>query len=113
MSGVASLLRAELDGFSRRYELTPREYDVVFLLVHGHSTVSQIADRLGLSQNTIHNHFKNVFRRTGTNSKAGLLALFIREAMGRQAEMAPFIKRPRVLLVEPDPGTRNALNNTQ
>jgi DNA-binding NarL/FixJ family response regulator len=65
-----------------------------------------IAERLGLSQNTVHNHFKNVFRRTGTNSKAGLLALFLKDAIGHQASLQPFIKRPSVLLVEPDARVR-------
>jgi DNA-binding NarL/FixJ family response regulator len=95
-----------LERFADRYELTAREYDVVFLLLSGLSTVSLIAERLGLSQNTVHNHFKNVFRRTGTNSKAGLLALFLKDAIGHQASLQPFIKRPSVLLLEPDARVR-------
>jgi DNA-binding NarL/FixJ family response regulator/Tfp pilus assembly protein PilZ len=78
----------------------------MFLLATGCSTVPVIAERLSLSQNTIHNHFKNIFRRTRTNSKAGLLALFINETLGRQASVEPFIRRPRVLLVEPDDAER-------
>lgn len=106
MSAATSLLRAELERFADRYELTAREYDVVFLLLSGLSTVSMIAERLGLSQNTVHNHFKNVFRRTATNSKAGLLALFLKDAIGHQASLQPFIKRPSILLLEPDPRVR-------
>jgi DNA-binding NarL/FixJ family response regulator len=106
VSAATSLLRSELERFADRYELTAREYDVVFLLLSGLSTVSMIAERLGLSQNTVHNHFKNVFRRTGTNSKAGLLALFLKDAIGHQASLQPYIKRPSVLLLEPDPRVR-------
>lgn len=106
MSAATSLLRSELERFADRYELTAREYDVVFLLLSGLSTVSMIAERLGLSQNTVHNHFKNVFRRTATNSKAGLLALFLKDAIGHQASLQPFIKRPSILLLEPDPRVR-------
>jgi DNA-binding NarL/FixJ family response regulator len=106
VSAAISLLRSELERFADRYELTAREYDVVFLLLSGLSTVSLIAERLGLSQNTVHNHFKNVFRRTGTNSKAGLLALFLKDAIGHQASLQPFIKRPSVLLLEPDARVR-------
>jgi DNA-binding response OmpR family regulator len=47
-----------------------------------------------------------VFRRTGTNSKAGLLALFLKDAIGHQASLQPFIKRPSVLLLEPDARVR-------
>jgi DNA-binding NarL/FixJ family response regulator len=106
VSAATSLLRSELERFADRYELTAREYDVVFLLLSGLSTVSMIAERLGLSQNTVHNHFKNVFRRTATNSKAGLLALFLKDAIGHQACLQPFIKRPSILLLEPDPRVR-------
>jgi len=106
VSAAISLLRSELERFADRYELTAREYDVVFLLLSGLSTVSLIAERLGLSQNTVHNHFKNVFRRTGTNSKAGLLALFLKDAIGHQASLQPFIKRPSILLLEPDARAR-------
>lgn len=106
MSAATSLLRAELERFADRYELTAREYDVVFLLLSGLSTVSMIAERLGLSQNTVHNHFKNVFRRTATNSKAGLLALFLKDAIGHQASLQPFIKRPSILLLESDARVR-------
>jgi DNA-binding NarL/FixJ family response regulator len=104
-------LRTELDRFADRYELTAREYDVVFLLLSGLSTVSMIAERLGLSQNTVHNHFKNVFRRTATNSKAGLLALFLKNAFGHQASLQPFIKRPSVLLIEPDAKVRGSVRD--
>jgi DNA-binding NarL/FixJ family response regulator/Tfp pilus assembly protein PilZ len=96
------LLRVELDHFSARHRLTAREQDVVFLLASGCTTVPQIAGHLGLSENTVHNHFKNVFRRTRTNSKAALLSLFLTEALSRHAGLEPFVRRPRVLLVEPD-----------
>jgi DNA-binding NarL/FixJ family response regulator len=98
-----------LDRFAERYRLTAREHDVLFLLVTGCSTVPAIAARLTLSQNTVHNHFKNVFRRTRTNTKSGLLALFIKEALGRQAGVEPFIRRPHVLLVDPDPAERDRM----
>jgi DNA-binding NarL/FixJ family response regulator/Tfp pilus assembly protein PilZ len=101
--------REELDRFAERYRLTAREHDVLFLLVTGCSTVPSIAARLNLSQNTVHNHFKNVFRRTRTNTKSGLLALFIKEALGRQAGVEPFIRRPHVLLVDPDPTERDRM----
>jgi DNA-binding NarL/FixJ family response regulator len=109
VSDITSLLRTALDRFADRHELTAREYDVVFLLISGLSTVAQIAERLGLSQNTVHNHFKNVFRRTSTNSKAGLLALFLKDAVGHQASIQPFVKRPSVLVIDPDPKTRSTI----
>ena len=102
-------LREELDRFGERYRLTAREHDVLCLLVTGYGTVPEIAARLELSGNTVHNHFKNVFRRTRTNTKAALLALFLKEALDRQAGLAPFIRTPRVLLVEPERSERERL----
>ncbi len=109
MSAATPFFREELDRFAERYRLTAREHDVLFLLVTGCSTVPAIAAQLSLSQNTVHNHFKNVFRRTRTNTKSGLLALFIKEALGRQAGVVPFVRRPHVLLVEPDPSERERM----
>jgi DNA-binding NarL/FixJ family response regulator/Tfp pilus assembly protein PilZ len=111
VTSITSLLRTALDRFADRHELTAREYDVMFLLVSGLSTVAQIAERLGLSQNTVHNHFKNVFRRTSTNSKAGLLALFLKDAMGQHVGVQPFVRRPTVLVVDPDAKTRASIRD--
>lgn len=109
VSVATPFFREELDRFAERYRLTAREHDVLFLLVTGCSTVPAIAAQLTLSQNTVHNHFKNVFRRTRTNTKSGLLALFIKEALGRQAGVEPFIRRPQVLIVDPDPAERERM----
>jgi DNA-binding NarL/FixJ family response regulator/Tfp pilus assembly protein PilZ len=111
VSTATPFFREELDRFADRYRLTAREHDVLFLLVTGCSTVPAIAVQLGLSQNTVHNHFKNVFRRTRTNTKSGLLALFIKEALGRQAGVEPFIRRPHVLIVDPDPAERERMSS--
>lgn len=109
MSIATPFFREELDRFADRYRLTAREHDVLYLLVTGCSTVPAIATQLTLSQNTVHNHFKNVFRRTRTNTKSGLLALFIKEALGRQAGVEPFVRRPHVLIVDPDPAERERM----
>lgn len=100
MGNISSLLRSELDTFAETHQLTPREQDVVYLLLCGTATVQLIAGALKLSPNTIHNHFKSIFRRTKTNSKAALLALFIDQTMTHQAQMIPFVRRPNVLLID-------------
>lgn len=109
MGKTASLLRAELESFAEAHQLTPREQDVVYLLLQGKGAVQRIAQELGLSQNTIHNHFKSIFRRTKTNSKAGLLALFIEQTMRHQAQLLPFVRRPTVLVADSQDATREAL----
>jgi DNA-binding CsgD family transcriptional regulator len=96
----ASMLRGEIEKFSRRHGLTQREREIMTLLVEGCGSVPRIAGRLELSPNTVHNHFKNIFKRTRTNSKTTLLSLFIDGAMEQKAE--PEVRMPRVLLLEPD-----------
>lgn len=106
---IPPLLRAELDRFAARHRLTNREHDVLFLLVTGVGTVPDIATRLELSQNTVHNHFKNMFRRTATNTKSALIGLFVKEAMERQVAAEAFLRRPRVLVLDPDPLERDRI----
>ncbi|MDH5675356.1 MAG: LuxR C-terminal-related transcriptional regulator [Myxococcales bacterium] len=109
MNSPSPTLRAELQRFAARHRLTGREADVLFLLSSGLSNVPEIAAALGLSQNTVHNHFKNVFRRTGTHSKTSLLALLLERCAQRQASMAPFVQRPSVLVCEGENAQRALL----
>jgi len=55
------------------HDLTPRQLDVLRLLLHGHP-VKQIARRLGLSPHTIEDYLKALYRKTGTNSHQELIA---------------------------------------
>jgi len=71
--------------------------------------VPDIAEQLGLSQNTVHNHFKNMFRRTSTNTKSALIGLFVKESMERQVAAEPFFRRPQVLVLDPDPTERERI----
>jgi DNA-binding CsgD family transcriptional regulator len=68
-----------VSAFADRFRLTARETEIVTLLVSGYVSVPKIASKLELSPNTVHNHFKNVFRRTGVNSKTNILTLMMHE----------------------------------
>jgi DNA-binding CsgD family transcriptional regulator len=57
-------------------ELAPRQRDVLVLLVRGLSE-KQVAADLQISQNTVHDYVKALYRRFGVNSRAELLAQFI------------------------------------
>ena len=52
--------------------LRPREWEIASLLLQ-HQRVPAIAQRLGISPQTVRNHLKNAFRRTGTRSQQELL----------------------------------------
>jgi DNA-binding CsgD family transcriptional regulator len=55
------------------HELSPRQLDVVHLLLEAYS-IKQIARRLELSPHTVEDHLKTLYRKTGTNSQQELIA---------------------------------------
>ena len=78
-SNQASQLPGQLDSalkcFGTAY-LTDRETQVVQLFLHGHSTKS-IAERLGISPETVKLHRKNSYAKLDVSSQAELFYLFI------------------------------------
>ena len=58
--------------FEGMERLSPRELDVVRLLLEGHRVVS-IATELGVSEHTVRNHLKSIFRKLGLHSQAELV----------------------------------------
>lgn len=68
-AGEASLLR--------RSGITAREREVLLHLLEGYR-VRSIAGRLGLSEYTVRNHLKSLFRKTGASSQVELIEHFRR-----------------------------------
>jgi len=73
---IAQLLKTEVDRVSsldddENYELSIREREVLVLVAQGLSS-KQIADKLNISIHTVNSHRKNVTRKTGIRSVAGL-----------------------------------------
>lgn len=54
-------------------DLTPRERDVLGLLVNGKST-KQIVQQLGVSQSTVRTHVQNIFAKLGVHSRLQAVA---------------------------------------
>ena len=71
---VPALSKLCLESFCTRHRLTPREEDVVQLLLEG-LTTSDMADRLGISLHTVRDHLKRLYRKTGVRSRSELLSL--------------------------------------
>jgi DNA-binding NarL/FixJ family response regulator len=61
-------------------DLTPRELEVVQLLVDGLSN-QEIADRLGRSRRTVHAHVANAMSRTGSKSRTQLVVFALRHGI--------------------------------
>jgi DNA-binding CsgD family transcriptional regulator len=65
--------RDRLAVFSRGFGLTPRESQLVHHLVAGAAT-RNIAELMSVSENTVQDHLKSIFDKTGTRSRRTLVA---------------------------------------
>jgi DNA-binding CsgD family transcriptional regulator len=58
--------------------MTPRETAVLRLLIAGKST-AQIGAALGITEGTVGDHVKSLFRKTVTNKRSELVASVLRD----------------------------------
>jgi DNA-binding CsgD family transcriptional regulator/PAS domain-containing protein len=77
------------DSFSSSHGLSPREHEVVLLLVQGLATTA-MADQLGISPHTVRDHLKHLYRKTETRSRSELLGL-----ISRSRRSTDVVKKPR------------------
>lgn len=73
---------------------------MLFLLASGVGHVADLAKLLGLQPNTVHNHLKGIFRRSGTRSKSELLSALLLHAIERDERSARPTRRAAVLLLD-------------
>lgn len=71
---VGSEPTVRIEAFCSTHNLSPREREVVRLLIEGLTTLA-MAERLGISPHTVRDHLKNLYRKTGTSSRSELLGL--------------------------------------
>ncbi|MBV8991072.1 MAG: response regulator transcription factor [Solirubrobacterales bacterium] len=79
----AAALVSELEGVgSREAEmmLTPRELDVLKLVAQGLSN-PEIAERLVLSEHTVHRHLANILRKLNLSSRSAAAAWGVRSGL--------------------------------
>ncbi len=67
---------ATVEASSNVLELSPRERQVVMFLINGDSR-KEVARKLDLSEYTVSDHLKEIYRKFGVNSRAELLSKFI------------------------------------
>jgi len=63
-----------LEAFCARYGVSPREQEVIGLLLEGRGT-SEMASRLSISEHTVRDHLKSLYRKTGTRSRSELISV--------------------------------------
>ena len=72
--GQGSGAVAVSEGFMRRYGISPREKEIIELIVSGHSN-RMIAETLFISAMTVKNHIYHIYQKTGVENKIQLLNL--------------------------------------
>jgi DNA-binding CsgD family transcriptional regulator len=73
-----------------RHRLTPREGEVVALVLRGHSSEA-IAGALRIAPGTVKIHRKNIYAKLGIGSQAELFSMFLASLSGRDK---PVSRRP-------------------
>ncbi len=66
------------DVIMQAYGLTERERTVTKLVCQGHST-AEIAAQLWISNNTVQDHLKSIFDKTGVHSRREVMARILRD----------------------------------
>lgn len=62
-----------------RFELTPRETEIVRILARGHGC-TYVAETLLISKSTVYTHVRNMYRKLGVSSHDELIALLDQQA---------------------------------
>lgn len=65
--------REHLEAASRRFRLSPREIDVLRLLLEGDSAC-EIADRLAIAEYTVGDYIKRIFAKTQVRNRSEMIA---------------------------------------
>jgi NarL family two-component system response regulator LiaR len=77
---VQALIQPATPGPEPGYDLTPRERDVLALLVKGW-TNAEIASRLGVSRSTVKVHVSNILSKLGVSSRGQAIGVAIRNGL--------------------------------
>lgn len=67
-------------------ELTPREYDVLQLLVQGVTSNRDLAERLFVSENTVKYHLRNILDKLHLQNRAQVIAYAVRHGLVRPGD---------------------------
>lgn len=70
-----------LAAFSEQYSLTPRERDVLSAVCSSEETLQCIADDMGISLRALQKHLTSIYRKSDTQSRAGLCSAALTEPL--------------------------------
>jgi len=56
-----------------QYHLTPRESDVLEVLLHSDASMKDVAEKIGISERMLYRYMNQLYAKTGTESRVGLV----------------------------------------
>ena len=62
--------------FSERYNLTPRERDLLKLMLERDDEIPDLAASMNVSTRTVYRHLNNIYEKTGTESRYAIMRLY-------------------------------------
>jgi len=71
-SAAAALARLDLSGLETRYGISPREREIISLMITGKSN-REITEALYISQETVKKHIYNAYRKIGVKNRVQLM----------------------------------------
>jgi DNA-binding NarL/FixJ family response regulator len=80
---LSALQRVEHGRGERRYNLTPRELEIIGAVIDGQSN-KDIAAELGISSQTVKHHLTSIFDKTGVSSRLELAMFAIQHRLGER-----------------------------
>lgn len=103
-----------IDDISRRYDLTTREQDVFSSLVRG-LTISDVAQVLDISTNTVKTHVKCIYSKLGVHSKQEAMDLAIKRNQYQSLSFATIPPRNQddVLVNQEDAARRTQIRSAR
>ena len=69
----------QLAAFAARYNLTPRETDVLKAITTDERPLKQVANDLGISLRMVQRHLTSLYQKTGTQTRTGLAMKYLEE----------------------------------
>lgn len=77
-------IRRSVSLLAERHQLTEREVDIVERVVHNESPET-LAENLSITLNTLRQHQKNIYQKTGVHNQTALLALVLQNVVLEQS----------------------------
>jgi len=89
-----------INEFVKKYNLTPREKDVITILLKNTVSTREISEELNISTYTVRNHFESIFKKTGCENKCDVALVLYNLVIDKLHGFSSFARVPKVLIID-------------